>query len=160
MDEDVEGSRADVGTRASVLFKDAVTARLVHSPLGTGFNVVARGSRATMSVFNYWTAFIYHHIRCVPPHHSSRATAPHGPTCFVTTRHHRVSPADGGADRVERIYGGGESNFELQLRAFAGAVRRGERFPTSGDDAVGNMELIDQIYEKAGLGKRPSLTAL
>ena len=61
---------------------------------------------------------------------------------------------------MERVYGGGESNFELQLRAFVGAVRRGEPFPTSGDDAVGNMELIDAIYEKAGLGRRPSLTEL
>lgn len=64
MDEDVPGSRADVGTRASVLFANGVVARLVHSPMGTGFNLVARGTAATMSVFNYWTPFIYHHLRC------------------------------------------------------------------------------------------------
>lgn len=59
--------------------------------------------------------------------------------------------------RVEQVYGEGESNFALQLRAFVGAVRRGETVPTSADDAVGNMALIDAIYQKAGLGERPSL---
>eukprot|EP00966_Prymnesium_polylepis_P016789 387483-Prymnesium_polylepis.1 len=131
MDEDVPGSRADVGTRASVLFADGVVARIVHSPLGTGFNLVARGTAGTMSVFNYWTAFIYHHLR--------------------------VTPADGSSERIERVYGNGDSNFAFQLRAFVAAVRHGEPFPTTGDDAIGNMELIDAIYEEAGLGKRESM---
>lgn len=132
MEEDVPGSRADVGTRASVLFPHGVVARLSHSPVSGGFNVVARGSAGTMRVFNYWTPFIYHHLT--------------------------VSPVGGGAARTERVYGDGESNFALQLRAFAAAVRRGEPFPTSGEDAVGNMELIDAIYDAAGLGSRPSRT--
>lgn len=131
MDEDVPGSRVDVGTRASVEFADGVVARIVHAPVGTGFNVVARGTEGTMSVFNYWTAFIYHHLR--------------------------VTPSSGRPERLERVYGTGESNFVLQLRAFVRAVKRGEPFPTTGDDAVGNMELIDAIYEVAGLGARPSL---
>ena len=107
-------------------------AKLVHSPLATGFNIAARGTSGSMYVFNYWTAFIYHSLS--------------------------VTPADGGPARTERVYGGGESNFVLQLRAFAGAVRRGEDFPTTGIDAIGNMELIDAIYDAAGLGRRQSLT--
>lgn len=65
MEEDVPGSRADVSTRAWILFQKGVVARLIHSPLGSGFNIVARGTMATMTVYNYWTAFIYHHIRQV-----------------------------------------------------------------------------------------------
>ncbi|KAL1503689.1 hypothetical protein AB1Y20_012162 [Prymnesium parvum] len=130
MDEDIPGSQADVGTRASVLFTGNVVAHLVHAPLGTGFNVVAHGSKATMSVCNYWTPFIYHHLR--------------------------VTRADGSLERVERVFGEGDSNFVLQLRAFFNAVRKGEKFPTTAHDAVGNMELIDSIYEMAGLRKRPS----
>ena len=79
------------------------------------------------------------------------------------------------------------SSFALQLRAFAAAVRRIEAdraavagspadrpsaaprataVATSGTlpdvsahSAIGNMELIDQIYEMAGLGRRPGAAA-
>ena len=56
--------------------------------------------------------------------------------------------------RVEKVYGQGEATFELQLAAFIRAVR-GEDTPPI-NDAVANMEIIDEIYEKSGLGKRPS----
>lgn len=72
----------------------------------------------------------------------------------------RITPKLSGSARVERVYGDGESNFVLQLRAFVAAVRRGEPFPTGGDDAVGNMLLIDSIYEMSGLGARPSVTPI
>ena len=63
MDEDMPGSGADVGTRAAVLFEGGVVARISHAPLGRGFNLVLRGTSGSMSVFNYWTAFIYHSLR-------------------------------------------------------------------------------------------------
>ncbi len=48
----------------------------------------------------------------------------------------------------------GESPFVYQLRAFAAAVRGGAPLSTGPDDAVGNMRLIDAIYEKAGMRPR------
>ena len=42
----------------------------------------------------------------------------------------------------------------FQLRAFAGAVLRGEPFPTDLDDAIANMEAIDACYRAAGLEPR------
>ena len=50
---------------------------------------------------------------------------------------------------------------ELDGAAFAAAVRDGAAPPGHGaDDAVRNMAVIDEIYEAAGLGKRPSAPAL
>ena len=37
---------------------------------------------------------------------------------------------------------------------FAGAVLRGESFPTTVDDAIANMAVIDAVYEATGLGVR------
>jgi predicted dehydrogenase len=48
----------------------------------------------------------------------------------------------------------GENSYTLQLRAFVKAIRRGTRLNTDPTDAIGNMRLIDAIYEKAGLKKR------
>ena len=70
------------------------------------------------------------------------------------------------------MYAGGVSTFELQLAEFVEAVqrRRGAESAagaTAGgsdathddygaDGVVANMALIDEIYEAAGLGMRPS----
>ncbi|GAA4663040.1 Gfo/Idh/MocA family oxidoreductase [Amycolatopsis dongchuanensis] len=48
--------------------------------------------------------------------------------------------------------------YEAQLRAFAGAVLRGEPFPTGLDDAVANMRVIDACYAAAGLPRREPTT--
>jgi predicted dehydrogenase len=48
----------------------------------------------------------------------------------------------------------GENSYTLQLRAFVKAIRRGTKLNTDPADAIGNMRLIDAIYEKAGLKKR------
>ena len=50
----------------------------------------------------------------------------------------------------------GETTYLGQLRAFTGAVLRGEPFPTKPEHAVVTMELIDDIYRAAGLPLRPS----
>jgi predicted dehydrogenase len=46
------------------------------------------------------------------------------------------------------------STYACQLRAFTDAVLRGQRPPTSVDDAVANMRVIDACYRAAGLPVR------
>ena len=48
----------------------------------------------------------------------------------------------------------GENSYTLQLRAFVRAIRNGIKLNTDPTDAIGNMRVIDAIYEKAGLNKR------
>jgi predicted dehydrogenase len=48
----------------------------------------------------------------------------------------------------------GENSYALQLRAFAQAIRGGMRLNTDPSDAIGNMRVIDAIYEKANLKRR------
>lgn len=48
----------------------------------------------------------------------------------------------------------GDNSYTLQLRAFVKAIRWRTRLNTDPEDAIGNMRLIDAIYEKAGLKKR------
>jgi predicted dehydrogenase len=46
------------------------------------------------------------------------------------------------------------ASYEYQLRAFAGAVLRGESIITNTDDAIANMRVIDACYRAAGLEPR------
>jgi len=46
------------------------------------------------------------------------------------------------------------TSYAAQLKAFADAVLRGTPFPTTVDDAVANMRVIDAIYAACGLPKR------
>ena len=46
------------------------------------------------------------------------------------------------------------TSYAAQLKAFADAVLRGAPFPTTVDDAVANMRVIDAIYRACGLPKR------
>jgi len=52
----------------------------------------------------------------------------------------------------ERIRG--ENSYTLQLRAFIKAIHGEIKLNTDPADAVGNMRVIDSIYEKAGLKQR------
>lgn len=54
----------------------------------------------------------------------------------------------------ERVQG--ENSYTLQLRAFIKAIRGEMKLDTDPADAIGNMRVIDAIYEKAGLNKRGS----
>lgn len=47
-----------------------------------------------------------------------------------------------------------ENVYTLQLRAFIKAIRGETTLNTDPTDAIGNMRVIDSIYEKAGLKKR------
>ena len=50
-----------------------------------------------------------------------------------------------------------EPTYLFQLRAFAGAVLRGESIPTGPADSIANMRVIDAAYRAAGLEpRRPS----
>jgi predicted dehydrogenase len=48
----------------------------------------------------------------------------------------------------------GENVYALQLRTFIKAIRGEMKLNTDPEDAVGNMRLIDSIYQKAGLKRR------
>jgi predicted dehydrogenase len=70
-----------------------------------------------------------------------------GPQLF-----HRIKVETGNSKRVEHVTK--DPTYLFQLRAFAGAVLRGEPFPTDLDDAIANMEAIDACYRAAGLEPR------
>jgi len=65
---------------------------------------------------------------------------------------HRLSVRTGNDNRVERF--GRRASYAYQLDAFAAAVLRGAPFPTTPEDAIENMTVIDAIYRKAGLPLR------
>jgi predicted dehydrogenase len=50
--------------------------------------------------------------------------------------------------------GRGNNSYTLQLRAFVKAIRGEMKLNTDPTDAIGNMQLIDAIYKKAGLKLR------
>jgi predicted dehydrogenase len=78
---------------------------------------------------------------------SLRVLSPFQPHLF-----HRLTIKKAGVTVHER--GPGENSYTLQLRAFIKAIRRGTKLNTDPVDAIGNMRVIDAIYEKAGLKKR------
>ena len=58
------------------------------------------------------------------------------------------------ADGRTRERFAGEGTYTLQLRAFAAAVGEGGPMLTSARDAIANMELIDAVYDAAGMKRR------
>jgi predicted dehydrogenase len=78
---------------------------------------------------------------------SLRVLSPFQPHLF-----HRLTIKKSGSTIKERV--SGENSYTLQLRAFIKAIHRGTKLNTDPTDAVGNMRVIDAIYEKAGLKKR------
>ena len=48
----------------------------------------------------------------------------------------------------------GENVYAFQLRTFIKAIRSEMKLNTDPEDAIGNMRLIDSIYQKAGLKRR------
>jgi predicted dehydrogenase len=78
---------------------------------------------------------------------SLRVLSPFQPHVF-----HQLRIKKNGSSIQERVPG--ENSYTLQLRAFVKAIRRGTKLNTDPSDAVGNMSVIDTIYEKAGLKRR------
>lgn len=67
---------------------------------------------------------------------------------------HRLTVRGRSGKRSEQ--GRGDNSYMLQLRVFVKAIRGEIKLNTDPDDAVGNMRVIDAIYEKAGLKLRGS----
>jgi predicted dehydrogenase len=109
--------------RADLAFPGGVTGRLTCSLLGfppLSMRLEARGERGTVRAFN-----------------------PIAPQ-FIN-RLHVTTP---GRRRSQHV--GGEPSYDMQLRAFVGAVRDGRAVPTDSADAIGNMAAIDAVYAAAG----------
>ena len=77
-----------------------------------------------------------------------------------------LGPQMGGAlisvdlgDRVWSEPADMSSTYFHQLVAFRDAVNDGTAFPTTADDGVRNMEIVDACYRAAGLDPRPTNTA-
>jgi len=88
----------------------------------------------------------------IHPHSRFRLTVRHGGHNDVASS----SPdATGGTTQVTE-----GTTYLHQLRAFAAAVQRGESFPTTPEQAVATMRLIDDVYRAAGLPPRGMAEAL
>ncbi|KAH8111016.1 NAD-binding protein [Phellopilus nigrolimitatus] len=146
--DDPSKRNIDTGTSASLTFPNDVTASIECHALWHGWGpfglfprvpdmkFVATCEGGTVELFNYVMPHSYHSITVTP----SR-----------------------GKRRVEKAYtyadGLGEdwwSSYRYQLEFFVDKVRgREPRLWMEGDDSVSNMEWIEKIYEKTGLGSRP-----
>lgn len=71
-------------------------------------------------------------------------------------RYHRLTIRTAQGRRV--IQSSRVPTYVYQLRAFAGAVLRGEPILTPPSDSIATMRVIDAIYEQAGLPPRGSMT--
>jgi predicted dehydrogenase len=109
--------------QADLAFPDGVTGRLTCSLLSfppIAIRLEAQGERGTVRAFNP-----------VAPQFVNRLSV--------------VTPSGRRAMRVR-----GEPSYDMQLRAFVGAVREGRAVPTNPSDAIGNMTAIDAVYAAAG----------
>jgi predicted dehydrogenase len=121
--------RPDMDRRmtAELAFADGRTGHIDASMLSTRLVALGcrvTGSRGTLQVSNPYAPQFFHRI---------------------------VLRSDSGVRR-ERVTR--EPTYVFQLRAFAGAVLRGEPYPTDVDDAVANMRVIDAVYRAAGMSPR------
>jgi predicted dehydrogenase len=66
--------------------------------------------------------------------------------------YNRLTVTADGYTRRERVTG--EPSYTYQLRAFAAAVQHGDPVPTTPEDAVAGMTVIDAVYRAAGLPPR------
>jgi predicted dehydrogenase len=69
----------------------------------------------------------------------------------------RIIVRTAAGERVEEL--GERSTYTYQLEALSALLRDGVPFPIDADDAVDNMQLIDDCYRAAGLAPRPRVPA-
>jgi predicted dehydrogenase len=123
----LHGPGVDRAMSASFRFDGGVLGRMTTS-LWSGqllrLDAKAVGDQGVMRVFNYVSPQAYN----------------------------RLTVAADGYTRRERVTG--EPSYTYQLRAFAAAVRRGDPVPTTPEDAVAGMTVIDAVYRAAGLSPR------
>ena len=118
----------DVATRASLSFPDGVTAEIRTAMDETAAEqhfaeVIIEGEKGRMTLQN--------------------PIAPHNGNEIITE-------VDG-ASRSESVVG--ESTYYYQLQHFVAAVEGSKAPLTGGDDAINNMQLIDNIYAAAGFAR-------
>jgi predicted dehydrogenase len=65
---------------------------------------------------------------------------------------HRLTLRTEAGRKTERV--SGDATYTCQLRAFAAHVRGAERMPTDAAHGVANMQVIDAVYDAAGLPRR------
>jgi predicted dehydrogenase len=119
--------QVDYSTKADLAFADGRTARVECAMLSARLfrsQVEVQGDAGVMQVTN-----------------------PYHPHWF-----HRLTLRTGGTTRHESVPA--ENVYVYQLRAFAAAIRGEGQLSTGPEDGVGNMRVIDAIYEKAGLSRR------
>jgi predicted dehydrogenase len=66
----------------------------------------------------------------------------------------RIVVTTAAGTRTEEL--GRRSSYTYQLEAFVAHLRQGAPLPTDADDAVANMQLVDDCYRAAGLSPRPA----
>jgi predicted dehydrogenase len=71
---------------------------------------------------------------------------------FAPHFYHRLGVRTASGTTSERVPG--DATYTHQLRAFVAAVRDGTPTPTDPPHAIANMEVIDAVYERAGLPGR------
>ncbi len=119
--------QVDSAMTANLSFADGRTARVICDMLSPAlFRSIVRvqGEAGTLTVVN-----------------------PYHPHWF-----HLLHVHGRNGSRFEHVRG--ENAYALQLRAFIKTIRGGLKLNTDPADAIGNMRLIDAIYEKAGLKQR------
>jgi len=119
--------RVDRAMEAELAFPSGATGHVVCSMLSwrlLGVSARVTGTRGTLHVTN-----------------------PIAPQLF-----HRVTVTSDGKKRREQVKDG--TSYGHQLAAFVSAVREGAPFPTTADDAVRNMAVIDAVYRAAGMEPR------
>jgi predicted dehydrogenase len=130
-DAQLSSPGVDRAMEATFRFPDGRTGRMtcaLFSPILLRASARVRGDRGDLAVLN-----------------------PIAPQFF-----HRLSVRTDRSTRHERIHG--DATYTCQLRAFVAAVREGGALPTSPEDAVKNMRVIDAVYTKAGLAPRGAAT--
>ena len=71
---------------------------------------------------------------------------------YLPHLHHRVWLRTG--NRTVRPHVEGDSTYHHQLAAFVAAVRTGAAYPTTPEDGLANMRVIDAVYQAAGMPLR------
>jgi predicted dehydrogenase len=118
----------DKWLQADMSFADGTTGRITASMLSRRFlslGAEVKGDKGVLRVLNPYAPHFFHRVS-------------------VRTR--------GGKKKESRLPR--DSTYLHQLRAFAGAVLRGEPIKTGTSDAIANMRVIDAAYEAAGLERR------
>lgn len=118
------GKQIDRRTIARLAFDNGVTGQLDASMLSRrllSMEACVDGDAGQLRIVNPVLPQLYHRL-------------------ILTTRKNR---------HREKV--SGESSYAAQLRAFATAWRDGSQPPTSADDMVRNMSVIDAIYSRSGL---------